>query len=125
MNGDQLLLDTNAILYLLNGDTAILESIRDKQIIVSVITEIELLSSKELKDKEEKQINTFLKQCLIVDITHQVKKYTIQLRKKYAFKLPDSIIAATALSFDIPLVTADRMFKKMSELQLILHQPKV
>jgi predicted nucleic acid-binding protein len=42
------------------------------------------------------------------------------LKRKYHIKLPDAVIAATCLVFDIPLVTADKGFSKISELDLIL-----
>lgn len=45
---------------------------------------------------------------------------TIGLRKKYTLRLPDSIIAASALVFEVPLVTADRGFSKIEESDLIL-----
>ena len=45
---------------------------------------------------------------------------TIQLKKKYSIKLPDAIIAASCLVYDIPLVTADKGFSKIKELDLVL-----
>lgn len=42
------------------------------------------------------------------------------LRRKYATKLPDAIIAATCIVYDLPLVTADIGFTKISELDVIL-----
>lgn len=45
---------------------------------------------------------------------------TIELRKKYSIKLPDAVIAATSLTFEIPLVTADKTFSTIDELDLIL-----
>ena len=36
------------------------------------------------------------------------------------FKLPDAIVAATAIYLDIPLVTFDTDFKKIDNLKLIL-----
>jgi predicted nucleic acid-binding protein len=42
------------------------------------------------------------------------------LRKNYTLRLPDAIVAASALSFEVPLVTADKVFSKVKELDLIL-----
>jgi predicted nucleic acid-binding protein len=42
------------------------------------------------------------------------------LKKKYSIKLPDAIIAATAIWYKIPLITADKGFEKIEELELIL-----
>lgn len=48
----------------------------------------------------------------------QFKELAISLRKKYSLKIPDLIIAATAISMDIPLVTTDTGFKQITELEI-------
>ncbi len=40
-------------------------------------------------------------------------------------KLPDAIIAATAIHLQIPLITADKDFEKVEELMLYLYQPEI
>ncbi|WP_414601150.1 PIN domain-containing protein [Algoriphagus sp. NG3] len=50
----------------------------------------------------------------------KIKEQTIQLKRKYSLKLPDAIIASTCIVLEIPLVTADRGFIKITELNLIL-----
>lgn len=42
MNGSSVLLDTNAGLYLLNGNKALAELLKGKRVYLSFITEIEL-----------------------------------------------------------------------------------
>lgn len=42
------------------------------------------------------------------------------LTDKYKIKLPDAIIAATAIYLDLPLVTFDEDFKQIEELTLVL-----
>jgi len=44
MSGNKLFLDTNIILYLLAGDTTLADLLDEKQLYVSVISEMELLS---------------------------------------------------------------------------------
>ncbi|WP_374725219.1 PIN domain-containing protein [Flavobacterium arsenatis] len=44
----------------------------------------------------------------------------MELRRKYTIKLPDAIIASTSLVYEIPLVTADKGYSKIEELDLIL-----
>ena len=119
MSGNKLLLDTNTILYLLNGDKSVLQLVKDAEIIVSIITEIELLSSKELKEKEENQIRKFLENCLIIDILPQIKTNTILLRKKYGLKLPDAVILSTAYTFNIPIITADKKLFRINDVEVI------
>jgi hypothetical protein len=50
---------------------------------------------------------------------------TIQLRRKYNIKLPDAIIAASAIESDLVLMTADSGFKKIDELQLEILNPEI
>ena len=122
MNGNKLFLDTNIILYLLNGDFTLAEMLNNKQIYISVITELELLSFRHITNNEEKIIREFVKQCKVINITNPIKEETIQIRKKYKTKLPDSIIIASALYLDFPLITADSEFKKVEELALIHYE---
>ena len=75
------MLDTNIVLYLLSGDKTVAEVINEKQIYISFITELELLGHSKITEKEEAQINSFLKECGIVNITEQVKEKTIELRR--------------------------------------------
>lgn len=122
MNGSKLFLDTNIILYLLNGDETLAELLNGKQLYISVITELELLAYKGITPKEEKVIKEFVSQCKTISINSEVKKETIRIRKAYSTKLPDSIIIATALYLDLPLITSDIEFKKVDELTLIHYE---
>ena len=124
MNGNNLFLDTNIILYLLNGDQTLAELLNNKQLYISVITELELLAYKGITAKEEKVIKEFIAQCKTITINNAVKQETIRIRKTYNTKLPDSIIIATALYLDFPLITSDIEFKKVEELTLIHYENK-
>ena len=122
MNGNRLLLDTNIILYLLNGDETLAELLNEKQLYISIITELELLAFKGITAKEEKVVNEFVSQCKTINITSEVKQNTIKIRKKYNTKLPDSIIMATAQYLELPLVTSDAEFKKVDNLILLYYE---
>lgn len=122
MNGNNILVDTNIILYLLGGDKTIIPLLQDKKLFISFITELELLSFKELSEKEEKIIKNFLTECTIFDINPKIKELAISLRKKYSFKIPDTIIIATAMYLDLSLISADEEFKKVKEADLIMYK---
>ncbi len=122
MNGNKLFLDTNIILYLLNGDETLAELLNQKQLYISVITELELLAYKGITAKEEKVIKEFVSQCKVININNNIKLETIRIRKAYKTKLPDSIIIASALYLDLPLITSDVEFKKVEELALIQYE---
>jgi|ERR1035437_3585021 predicted nucleic acid-binding protein len=121
MNGNKFLLDTNIILYLLGGDKIIANYLSKKILYTSIICEIELLSFKSLSSSEEKEIKNFLQELRIVSIDQSIKELAIMVRKKYALKIPDSIIAATSISLEIPLVTSDKAFKTLSEIEIDLY----
>jgi len=121
MNGNSLFVDTNILLYLLSGDKTLSNILDGKQIHVSFITELELLSFKNLSIREKSKIESLLRECIIVDINQSIKNKTISFRKKYSLKLPDSIIAATADYLNLPLLTSDSDFKKLEELSTLFY----
>ena len=122
MNGNNLFLDTNIILYLLAGDETLATFLDNKQLYISVITELELLSFADLTEKEETIIKDFIAQCKVIALNDHVKRETLRIRRTYKTKLPDSIIIATALYLDLPLITSDATFKKVKELTLIYYE---
>ena len=73
MNGNNFLLDTNAVLYLLNGDETLADFLFEKQLYISIITEIELLSYKKITAKEQKQIQGFINELEILNINQAIK----------------------------------------------------
>ena len=90
---------------------------------MSFITELELLSYKDLTRTDIKKIQSLLAESTVMDINPEIKRLTLIVRRKYKLKLPDAIIAATSLFMKIPLITADVTFKKIEELELILYEP--
>ena len=74
--------------------SSITSILNEKQLYISIITELELLAFKGITAKEEKVVNEFVSQCKTINITSEVKQNTIKIRKKYNTKLPDSIIMA-------------------------------
>ena len=123
MNGNSLLLDSNIVLYLLNGEETLIPLLEDKQLYLSFITQLELLSFPGISEKEINKIKSFIDECIIIEMSSTIKDYTIKLRKKHKLKLPDSIIAASSLYINVPFVTADNDFKKISEeVDLVFYQ---
>lgn len=122
MNGNKLFVDTNILLYFLKGHPEVVELIADKEIVISVITEIELLSFPLLTFEIIQQIKNLLQDCTVLDLIPEVKELTIELRRKYKIKLPDSIIAASAIFKKIPLLTSDKDFIKIKELNLLIFE---
>ena len=123
MSGNSILLDSNIILYLLSGDASLAHYLQPRTLFISVITEIELLSFQKLSNSEEKSVRALLSAMRIVSLDETIKEESIRLRRANRLKLPDAIIAATATSLHLPLMTADQQFQNVSELALELYQP--
>ena len=120
MNGNKILLDTNAFIYFFEGRSRITNLIvNTPEIYFSPISEIELLSTTHLTQSEIASIKDFLLLCHRVELTSDIIDQTITIRRQYQLKIPDAIISASALFFQIPLVTADTDFQKVTGLTLI------
>lgn len=119
MNGNNILLDTNIVLYLLNGEETLIPLLEEKNLFLSFITQLELLGNRNITPKDILKIKQFISECTIIDITPGIKEYTISIRQKYSVKLPDCIIMATSLWLNMPLITADHDFKKIDIADLI------
>ncbi len=122
MNGNNLLLDTNIVLYLLNGEETLIPLLEEKNLFLSFITQLELLSAKYLKPDDISNIKQFISECTVIDITPEIKENTIKLRQSSSLKLPDCIIAATSLWLNMPLITADSDFKRFDAIDLIYFE---
>ena len=122
MSGTKLFVDTNIALYLLEGDETIVGLLDGRELYVSVITELELLGYRDISNEEIKAINRFLQDCRIVGLNDAIKKKVIELRRAENVRLPDAIIISSSQYLNIPLISADKGFKKIKELELILYQ---
>ena len=121
MNGNRILLDTNIVLYLLAGDLTLADFLQDKQVYLSEITELELIGYPSISTSEMEQIHDFLNSCESIPLNNEIKIIYSRIRKSYKLKLGDAAIIATALFLDIPLITADKHFAQVEELQLTLY----
>ena len=122
MSGNKFVLDTNAVLYILGGDETLSDFLFGKELYISIISELELLSFKTISIKEEKQILSFLEELTIINISEKIKNLAIELRKSSNLKMPDSIIAATAIALQLPFVTSDKQFQTIPQLNLVYYE---
>ena len=118
MNGVDFLADTNVLIYALEGHPAV-SGLTRCAIAVSVVSEIELLGRKGMLPHEAVVIRNLLNDCTIIPLISEIKEITIFLKQTYPLKVPDAIVAATALHFGLPLITADTDFRKIKELNLV------
>jgi predicted nucleic acid-binding protein len=107
-------LDTNAILYLLGGKLS--QPLPTGQYFISVISEMELLSYPLLDESAHSKIEGFLSEITIIGLSESVKELAIRLRREHQLKLPDAIVAATALNLGATLVTNDAKILRITGL---------
>ena len=112
MSGNNYLIDTNIIIYALKGLAHVRPYFANEPF-VSVITEMEILGVKEITDAEIKKRETAIEFCSVLPFTTSIKR-------QIKIPLPDAIIAATAIEEGLSLITADKGFKRIKDLQLIL-----
>ena len=100
------LLDTNTVIDYLNGafpNTAMqrLDLIIDNESIISVITKMETLGFNFKAIEELNVMEAFIEGSVILNIDNGIVDKTIEIRKIRKLKLPDVIIAATALVYNL------------------------
>jgi predicted nucleic acid-binding protein len=118
--------DTNSVIYYLQQqfspsaekfiDTLLTKSHPS----ISAITEIELLCWKAATEKDLLVLQNFIQDIVVFELDRPIKPKAADLRKLTRLKLPDAIIAATALVFDLTLLTRNiQDFEKISELKIV------
>ena len=123
--GTRYLLDSNTVIdYIarLHPDKGRqwLNPIIDEEINVSVITQIEVLSFDPGKDDNYPVLVDFFETASIFDLTGDVVRKTIYIRQKQKIKLPDAVIAATALCNGFTLVSRNtKDFKCINGLNVV------
>ena len=119
--GTRYLLDTNVVLDFMGNKLPaksqfFLSEIIDNEINISAINKIELLGFSFV----EQTIIDFVSFAEVYPIDDETIDKTIDLRKKYKIKLPDAIIAATAILNDFTVITHNvKDFQRITELQIV------
>ncbi len=71
-------------------------------------------------EKAQTSAQSFITECNVIGISDEVVNATIQIRKIKKIKLPDAIIAATAMAYSLQLITQNTAdFNNIDGLQLI------
>ena len=122
MSGNRYLLDTNAIIALLDGNASLLAMLQGASWIgISIISVLEFFAFQNLTKKDRQSFSTFQKRVNTIDLTSdQTELITriVQMRLEYNLKLPDAIILASAAHVRATLVTADQKLLNISDLEI-------
>ncbi|WP_316846184.1 type II toxin-antitoxin system VapC family toxin [Pedobacter psychrodurus] len=116
--GINYLWDTNTVIYFLQrqftptAEKFIDDIISTNQPTISAITEIELLCWKSI-------LRNFIQDSYTYELDQDIKNQTAEIRKYYNLKLPDAIIAATAIVNKLTLITRNtKDFNKIPQLKV-------
>jgi predicted nucleic acid-binding protein len=123
--GTKYLTDSNAVIEFLGGMLPSSASKRMQEIVdlnshrLSVINQIELLGFN-APDAEMQTLEAFVASSMVLPLSDSVVEKTIELRKMYKIKLPDAIIAATALVHNLKIITRNTSdFEKIQGVDVI------
>jgi predicted nucleic acid-binding protein len=119
MSGTEILvLDTNAVINLLDDKekSRFLDEIfPNHEKAVSLVTQIELLGYPDITAEADELIRSFLDDIVIILPDVEIVEIAIQIRRnKPTLKLPDAVIAASAIALDAILVTNDNDILKFT-----------
>jgi toxin FitB len=100
------LIDTNIVIYYLQGEHPAVSFLHKNrgELAISPITWMETLSYPFSID-EEQIVRAFLQEFRLIEISSPVMELCVGIRRKKKIKLPDAIIAASAVHHDLILVT--------------------
>lgn len=121
--GQRFLIDTNIAIYFLDGhlpasSLPLMSRVINQESNISVITKIELLGWKFPNPNKFDITSAFIDYSNIFPLSEDIVAKTIEIRQQYKIKLPDAIIAATAIVFDFTLISRnDKDFSNIKELQ--------
>lgn len=112
MSGVKYLLDTNFILGMLKSTPDVLAEISSaglmaNQCAYSAVTRMELLGYPDITKDEDALIRQRLTLFTYFAISTPIEDKAIELRRSRRVKLPDALIAATALCHGLHLLTMD------------------
>lgn len=104
------LIDTNIAIYFLGGvlpsqSIPFINAVFSAGINLSVITQIELLGWQFPDDNRAAITAAFVERATLFPLDEAVVKQTIVLRRNHKVKLPDAIIAATAIVYELTLLS--------------------
>jgi len=119
------LIDTCSVIKYLNdkipkAGLLFMDKILEVNSIISFISEIELQVWQAANTEDIDVYMDFIANSSVLKVDDAIIKQTIKIRKKYKLKIPDAIIAATAMTNDLTLISDnDKDFTKIYGLQYL------
>ena len=119
-------IDSNIVIAYIEGDEGVVRQLSEWRqsgmpLFLSTISEAEVLGYPDFTEDERERTAQFIEQHFVPVLCDRAIAYRAAvLRATVNIKLPDAIIAATALSTGTPLVTRNvKDFKNVSGLEIV------
>jgi len=112
----RVVIDTNLLIDLAAGDKTVAAALDQLEIFVSIVTSIEFLCWPKLTDAGVPIAEKLLDQYQTEDIGRSIRDKAAYIKRTFGLKLPDAVIAATAMHLKAPLLTRDKGFQKVAKL---------
>ena len=103
-----MIVDSNIIIYSIQPTySALRQYLRahETSVHVSLISKLETLGYHKITSEERQKLSVFFENVLALPVSTIIMEEAIRLRQQRKRSLGDSIIAATALLYDLPLLT--------------------
>ena len=114
MSDDRLLVDTNNIIFVFEGNAKALRRVVGRSITVSVLTRMELYAVPGITKDRTVWVDGFLSHCEEVPLLRAVQDEAVRIRRTYRLDMVDAIIGAAVIIKSLPLLTADKALMALS-----------
>lgn len=101
-----LLIESNIFIYaILPEHKALRDWVVKQDFAAAEISLVEVLGYHQLKDDEARELELLFNMAKVLPMSRDIVDKAIQLRRQRKMGLADSFLAATALEYNVPLVT--------------------
>lgn len=123
MRSERVVIDTNILLYILAGDEKAHALVQGREVVLSSMVRMEAMVYHGGVAGHLDLVQRFIDRCAVEEIHRGIQDRAVALRLRHKLKLPDAIIAATAVHLGLPLISADTIFSKLeAEHEFILYK---
>lgn len=116
------LLDSNIVIYSARSEPAYADLrnwIKHPDAALSALSRLEIMGFHSLTSADARYFQTAFTALPQLPITDAILSQAITLRQQYRLKTPDAIIAATALTHGLQLLTVDSGFTRIVNLMVL------
>jgi predicted nucleic acid-binding protein len=122
----KIVFDSGVIIKFLDRESGFIDLspfLKQNDCSVSVITKLEILGWPDITPADEERIDEFLAGLAILPLDAAIEAEAIKIRRKTTLKLPDAIIAASAVVIGAEVVSVDPHFLKCIYAPLKIWRP--